>query len=470
MKKYIGFFLLIIGTLVSNRVIAVCNYPYQNEPTLISRALGNVEQCVTFPYLEPYSQTTLTNNPTLPYFHAGIDLRASYIPAYSIVSGIVTVACGRTNASAACTDSFGVIMISTTYNGEQVKVLYLHMSESSVRVGDAVQVGSRIGTTGRRADGNPTGVANAHLHIEVRKNYNGTTGVGLPSCSGNCTTSQKVAGITYNPALLVVEPLPTLVGTGLGLWVKAPPIYAGAKAGTSGGFDAQFTMKNNSTSTMTFEEVAMSIHATDPNSTLLRYMKQSIGLVLPAGQNYWTGFIAVDSPSMQGSYKVVARIKRNGVWINLAEKTFYVQPNPNTAYYHVLNGNSAKCMDTYYGNTADGTNAIQYTCTNDSNMYWSFTQLSNSNYKIANKKSGTCLDVSGSSKSDWAKVVINSCNVLSSSQEWKAFSTNLSGYYSFQNVNSGKCLDVYYGSTANFETLIQYTCSSVANNMKWKLY
>jgi hypothetical protein len=88
-------------------------------------------------------------------------------------------------------------MIEADYQGQKVRVNYVHMSQSYVKTGDAVQIGSQIGITGS------TGTPAAHLHLEVRKNYTGTSAVGRTSCSGGCYTAQQVADITINPALVV---------------------------------------------------------------------------------------------------------------------------------------------------------------------------------------------------------------------------------------------------------------------------
>lgn len=194
--------MFILGILVSNNIFAEC---YKNKPVLlISKALGaSAEQCVTFPYLEEYPVKTLKDNPSLPRFHAGVDLKANYAYAYPIVTGTVIVACGRNEASPKCPkNQLGLIMIETIYQGKKVRVIYLHMSESDVNVGDEItemDMDKPIGITGS------TGTSSAHLHLEVRKNYERTKAVDLGSCHGGCTESKKVAAITLNPALLVAK-------------------------------------------------------------------------------------------------------------------------------------------------------------------------------------------------------------------------------------------------------------------------
>lgn len=88
-------------------------------------------------------------------FHQGIDTPVRYEPAYAAADGTVSTA-GSMGA-------YGLIVIIKHANGYETR--YAHMSKLSVKAGQKVKAGDRIGTTG--ATGRVTG---PHLHFEIRKN------------------------------------------------------------------------------------------------------------------------------------------------------------------------------------------------------------------------------------------------------------------------------------------------------------
>jgi murein DD-endopeptidase MepM/ murein hydrolase activator NlpD len=149
----------------------------------------NNQACVTFPYLEKYSNPSQV----LPLYHAGIDLRASYVPVYSIVAGKVITVGG----------DVGMVMIEADLNGSKVKVNYLHLSAFDVMQGQWVERGTRLGNTGDTGS-----VGSPHLHIEVRINYPGTSAVGRISCPGSCDQKDKVKAITLDPVEVLGNDVP----------------------------------------------------------------------------------------------------------------------------------------------------------------------------------------------------------------------------------------------------------------------
>jgi len=184
--------LFIIPLLVlfsfSHLAFACYDSAYTPQVAHLSKvALGdNDKACVTFPYLGKYSAPASN----LPLYHAGIDLRANYVPTYSIVNGTVK----------STGISLGQVMIEVNHNGSIIKVFYLHLSSFNVSPGDQVNVGDLIGITGEAgSEGFP------HLHIEVRHNYSGTSAVGRISCSGTCDTQAKVAALTIAPEEVVAS-------------------------------------------------------------------------------------------------------------------------------------------------------------------------------------------------------------------------------------------------------------------------
>ena len=88
-------------------------------------------------------------------FHAGVDLKARYVPLRAAQSGKVSYA-GYMNG-------YGKIIILKHSNGYETR--YAHLDKIGVKVGQNVNKGELIGKTGM--SGRVTG---PHLHFEVRKN------------------------------------------------------------------------------------------------------------------------------------------------------------------------------------------------------------------------------------------------------------------------------------------------------------
>lgn len=119
-------------------------------------------------------------------------------------------------------------------------------------------------------------------------------------------------------------------------WVKATPLYAGVK----GGFDAQFTLKNN-TAQIQKVMVAMAIHDASGKfiSDMIDVTKASISTIAPGG-SYWTGKVVVNSPTPAGQYKVVAKISKQDsqIWEELASTPFTVLPSLEVVKLWVKSG------------------------------------------------------------------------------------------------------------------------------------
>jgi chitosanase len=74
---------------------------------------------------------------------------------------------------------------------------------------------------------------------------------------------------------------------------------------------------------------------------------------------------------------------------------------------------------------------------------------------------GKCMDVSGASTANGAKVQLYDCNGTNA-QKWTATGGQL------VNTGSGKCLDATGNSSANGTQLQIWTCSGAANQ-KWNV-
>jgi chitinase len=132
-----------------------------------------------------------------------------------------------------------------------------------------------------------------------------------------------------------------------------------------------------------------------------------------------------------------------------------------TAWYSIVNRNSAKCVDARAAATANGTAIQQYTCNNSNAQQFQFGNANTGYYRVGNRSNvNQVLDVTGVSTADGALIQLWLYGG-GANQQWQAVSEG-SGYYHFVSLNSGKCLDVPAASTADSVQLDQYTCNGTA--------
>jgi N-acetyl-anhydromuramyl-L-alanine amidase AmpD len=157
------------------------------------------------------------------------------------------------------------------------------------------------------------------------------TKVDSPSTAGQYKVVAKVSTKTDSQGRDIWEELASASFTVLpslgvvDLWVKSgTPIYAGAK----GGFDAQFKLKNLSNQSIVVPKVAMAIH--DAKGVFLKDMKVSVSVSLKPGEFYQMPKTVVDSPTIAGRYKVVAKVswktdtQGKDIWEEMAAAWFTV--------------------------------------------------------------------------------------------------------------------------------------------------
>lgn len=124
--------------------------------------------CVTGPYMEAHYD----ENGKLGIWndvHAGVDLKADGAPVMALEGGTVVglsfcVKSTTTNPQQQPCDAPDSAERSTLIienDAKTYKVLYVHMREIDVSLGESVQKGARIGTSGS------VGALNPHLHLEV---------------------------------------------------------------------------------------------------------------------------------------------------------------------------------------------------------------------------------------------------------------------------------------------------------------
>ncbi|HEX2927468.1 MAG TPA: RICIN domain-containing protein [Ruminiclostridium sp.] len=137
----------------------------------------------------------------------------------------------------------------------------------------------------------------------------------------------------------------------------------------------------------------------------------------------------------------------------------------DSAQVKLVNRTSGKALDIPSGNSANGTQVVQWTDNGGNNQKWSVIADAGSNYyylqSYATKKN---LDSYGSS-ADGAP--INEYDqVGSSNQQWSLIDLG-DGYYRFVNKSSGKALD-NGGSTSDGTGIVQKTVSA-SYDQQWKI-
>lgn len=154
-----------INKLTSNDV-QVGSTLYIKNPN-VTKYLGNrspnADNRSNLGFIMPIKYTGITSpygnrfHPVLKryIYHAGVDLRAHFVPLYASKEGRVTFA-GTMNG-------YGKIIIIQHSGGYETR--YAHLDKIGVRKGQYVKTGELIGKTGQ--SGRVTG---PHLHFEVRKN------------------------------------------------------------------------------------------------------------------------------------------------------------------------------------------------------------------------------------------------------------------------------------------------------------
>lgn len=134
--------------------------------------------------------------------------------------------------------------------------------------------------------------------------------------------------------------------------------------------------------------------------------------------------------------------------------------------YSLRNRNSNKYMDVAGGNTADGTNILQWTGTGRTNQQFTFTDVGNGTYKIINVATGKAVDVAGGSTN-------NAGNVLQwtygggPNQQFILIATD-NNYYKLKAAHSGRLVEVYGRGLNNDDNVDQFDDNN-QNNGQWQL-
>lgn len=134
--------------------------------------------------------------------------------------------------------------------------------------------------------------------------------------------------------------------------------------------------------------------------------------------------------------------------------------------YTIVNRNSGKCLDVDGGNTADGTNIFQWSCTGGANQKWRVEDMADDTSRLVNVATGKVADVADCSTADGADIrqwswLNNNC------QKFRLIYTG-GDYVRIVNASTGKVADVANCGTGNGVDVRQWTWLN-NNCQQWRL-
>ncbi len=144
--------------------------PGQGTPQMQSANVNGTEQGYSFPLkreeflfvTSPFGMRTDPTDPSKKQMHKGMDIRCDNEAVLATEKGGKVVA---VNDNANTPGGKSVTVEYAREGGAKVQVSYLHLSSTSVKVGDTVNAGQQIGVSGNTG----TRTTGSHLHIGVRQ-------------------------------------------------------------------------------------------------------------------------------------------------------------------------------------------------------------------------------------------------------------------------------------------------------------
>ncbi|WP_149830755.1 family 43 glycosylhydrolase [Streptomyces tailanensis] len=135
--------------------------------------------------------------------------------------------------------------------------------------------------------------------------------------------------------------------------------------------------------------------------------------------------------------------------------------------YRIVNRHSGKCLDVSGASGADGADVIQWTCNGGTNQQWRIEDLGNDTSRLVNVRSGKALDVDACGTADGTNIqqwswLNNNC------QKFRMPVTDQDGWVRLANVNSGKVADVPGCGTADGSAVRQWRWLN-NNCQQWQL-
>lgn len=178
-------------------------------PKTISKmksVLKDTAKTTKYNLIWPTSKTTITgkygtngskrSNGTR--YHSGIDIGASIgDPCYAVADGTV-VMCKSTDDSSNTIGGRGRYIVIYHSNGDYSS-LYEHLSSCSVKVGDKVKAGQKIGKTGNSGWQSKGVHYKAHLHFGLMKGKMTSTGYDLWTVPGKKYNGKTYSNNTFDP-------------------------------------------------------------------------------------------------------------------------------------------------------------------------------------------------------------------------------------------------------------------------------
>ena len=132
-------------------------------------------------------------------------------------------------------------------------------------------------------------------------------------------------------------------------------------------------------------------------------------------------------------------------------------PTPAARTGQILGVASGRCVDVYWGRTADGTPLQLYDCNGTAAQRW--TVASDGTVRAL----GRCLDVTAGGRTNGTKVQLWGCGPGNANQQWRPQADG-----TLRNPQSGRCLDAAGYGTANTTRLQVWDCRATGNQ-KWRL-
>jgi hypothetical protein len=137
--------------------------------------------------------------------------------------------------------------------------------------------------------------------------------------------------------------------------------------------------------------------------------------------------------------------------------------------YYLQFRHSSKCAEVPGASKSSGAGLDQWTCVSQANEWWYLDYVFTDGngfdfFRIRNANSGLCMNISGGSLANGARVIQYRCGAYAN--EYFVFwadSNVPSDYFWVQSYSSGKVLNIAGGSTANGADLIQYTRGYYSN-------
>ena len=209
--------------------------------------------------------------------------------------------------------------------------------------------------------------------------------------------------------------------------------------------------------------VTDALHLADASGTDL-----SGAIAIPATGG-WQAWAAVTATvALPAGQQVLTLDQDNGGW-NVNFLAFAASGTgtgiTSSAWYEVVNQNSASCVDDTNSATANGTAVQQWSCGGSLNQQWQFVSAGSGSYEVLNRNAAAqneAWDVTGGPSATASGTPVQTWSYGGgTNQQWQAVSSG-NGYYTLVARNSGLCLNVPNASTANGVQLQVSTCNGTS--------